>query len=358
MTSVLDLVRPDLRTFAGYASARRAQGSGHVWLNANESPWTSSGDTGLGLNRYPEPQPVQLKDQMAALYGVTADQVLVTRGSDEGIDLIVRTFCRAGIDGVLTAPPCFGMYAVAARIQNAPLVEVPLDDDGETFSLDLTAVEDIVAHGDIRVVFLSSPANPTGQTLTHKQIRQLAKALQGKAVLVMDEAYAEFSSVGAATSMLSEFPHLILLRTLSKAFALAGARIGAVLADADVIRILRSLAAPYPIPAPSAAAALAAISPKAQAQARERVALTIKERDVVFKQLKALDSVSTVYPSEGNYLLTRFKDTEAALARLLGKGVVVRDMRDMSQLGDAVRISVGTPEENKALIDALRENSL
>ena len=118
--SVLDLIRPDLRAFAGYASARKEKATGHVWLNANESPWTSSADAGQGLNRYPEPQPAALRARMAALYGVPVERVMVTRGSDEGIDLLVRGFCRAGIDGVLIAPPCFGMYAVSARVQNAP----------------------------------------------------------------------------------------------------------------------------------------------------------------------------------------------------------------------------------------------
>ena len=355
MTSVLDLVRPDLRAFAGYASARREKATGHIWLNANESPWTSSADSGLGLNRYPEPQPAALRARMAELYGVPVERLMVTRGSDEGIDLLVRAFCRAGLDGVLIAPPCFGMYAVCARVQNAPLVEIPLTDDDHGFLLDLTAVEDIVAHGEVRLVFLCSPANPTGQALAIKDIRRLAHSIAGKAVLVIDEAYAEFSSVGSARPLLDEFAHLVLLRTLSKAYALAGARIGAVLADPDVIGVLRSVAAPYSVAAPSASLALQALSERAQAESRERIALSLQERDAVFKKLRRVRGVTRVYPSQGNYLLVRFDDVDAALARLLAAGVVVRDMRAMPQLGDALRISVGTPEENKALIEALIE---
>ena len=355
MTSVLDLVRPDLRAFAGYASARREKATGHIWLNANESPWTSSADSGLGLNRYPEPQPAALRARMAELYGVEVERLMVTRGSDEGIDLLVRAFCRAGLDGVLIAPPCFGMYAVCARVQNAPLVEIPLTDDDHGFSLDLTAVEDIVAHGEVRLVFLCSPANPTGQALAIKDIRRLAHSIAGKAVLVIDEAYAEFSSVGSARPLLDEFAHLVLLRTLSKAYAMAGARIGAVLADPDVIGVLRSVAAPYSVAAPSASLALQALSERAQAESRERIALSLRERDAVFKKLRRVRGVTRVYPSQGNYLLVRFDDVDAALARLLAAGVVVRDMRAMPQLGDALRISVGTPEENKAMIEALIE---
>ena len=353
--SVLDLVRPDLRAFAGYASARKEKATGHVWLNANESPWTSSADAGQGLNRYPEPQPAALRARMAALYGVPVERLMVTRGSDEGIDLLVRGFCRAGIDGVLIAPPCFGMYAVSARVQNAPLVEIPLIDDERNFSLDLTSVEDILQHGDVRAVFLCSPANPTGQALSLKEIRRLARAAADRAVLVLDEAYVEFSSIGSAVPLLEEFPHLVILRTLSKAFAMAGARIGAVLGDPEVISVLRSLQAPYPVPAPSASLALEALTDVAQEQARERIGTIIRERQALLAGLARTKGVLRVYPSEGNFLLVRFADATRAFERLLASGVVVRDMRAMPQLGDALRISVGTPEENATMIRALKQ---
>lgn len=354
MTSVLDLVRPDLRAFSGYASARRGKATGHVWLNANESPWPSPADSGLGLNRYPEPQPTALRSTMAKLYGVPVDRLMVTRGSDEGIDLLVRAFCRAGIDGVVVAPPCFGMYAVCARVQNAPVVEIPLIDHDDRFSLDLTAVEDILIHGDVRLIFLSSPANPTGQALPIKDLRRLAQAATGRAVLVVDEAYEEFSSTGSATALLDEFTHLAILRTLSKAHAMAGARIGAVLAAPEVIAVLRNLAAPYPVPAPSAQLASEALSDATMEQSRQRIAGTIRERDRMFKELRPLRGVAQVYASEGNFLLVRFKNADQALARLLERGVVARDMRDMPQLGDALRISIGSPDENLVVLEALR----
>lgn len=355
--SVLDLVRPDLRAFAGYASARREKASGHVWLNANESPWPSLADPGQRLNRYPEPQPQALRDRLAQLYAVPVERLMVTRGSDEGIDLVVRTFCRAGLDGVLIAPPCFGMYAVSARVQNAPLVEIPLEDNegAARFSLDLTAVEDVMTLGDVRVVFLCSPANPTGQALSIKDLRRLARASVDRAVLVIDEAYVEFSAISSAVSLLDEFPHLVILRTLSKAYAMAGARIGAVLADPEVIGVLRSLQAPYPVPAPSAALALSALSEAALAESTQQIAVTLRERSVLLKALPRLPGVIRVYPSEGNFLLVRFADTDAAFARLLAEGVVVRDMRALPQLGNALRISIGTPEENAAMIEALRQ---
>jgi len=354
VTGVLDLVRPDLRAFAGYASARREKASGHVWLNANESPWPSSADSGLGLNRYPEPQPKALRERMAELYGVKPEQLMVSRGSDEGIDLLVRGFCRAGVDGVLIAPPTFGMYAVSARVQNAPLIEVPLIDHDDRFELDITAVSDVIEHGEVRVVFLCTPANPTGQALSLKDIARLAKAADGKAVVVADEAYAEFSSIGPATALLRDHSNLVLLRTLSKAYAMAGARIGALIADADVVAVLRSLQAPYPVPAPSAAIALEALSDASRRESRERIATLLSERARLAKALRALPGLTAVYASESNFLLARFRDADDALRRLLAAGVVVRDMRAMPQLGDALRISVGTPDENAVLIEALK----
>lgn len=355
MSDVLALLRPDLRDFAGYASARRATVTGNVWLNANESPSPSLADGGLALNRYPEPQPVALRARMAWLYGVRAEQLLVTRGSDEGIDLLVRGFCRAGVDAVLIAPPCFGMYAVCARVQNAPLVEVPLVEAAGTWTLDSPRVIEAVVERNVRIVFLCSPANPTGQALSLAQVRDLAEALQGRAILVIDEAYAEYSAVASASSLLADFPGLVVLRTLSKAHALAGARVGAVLADAALISVLRNLSAPYPVPAPSAALALAALSDAGIDESWRRCQLAVNERGALRRELAQVAGVRRVYASEGNYLLVRFTDAQAAFEALLAAGVVVRDMRAMAGLQDALRISIGSIEENRALLAALQQ---
>ncbi len=353
MSAILDLLRPDLRDFAGYSSARRASVTGSIWLNANECPSPSPADPGLALNRYPEPQPAQLRARLAGLYGVEAAQVLVTRGSDEGIDLLVRGFCRAGVDAVAIASPCFGMYAVCARVQGAPLVDVPLIDRDGAWSLDIEGIKSAVAQRAVRVVFLSSPANPTGQALAMAPVRELAQALRGRALLVLDEAYGEYSDVPSASSLLPEFDNLVVLRTLSKAYALAGARIGVTLADPALIAVLSNLSAPYPVPAPSAAIALAALSDIGIAEARRRAAQVTTERALLAARLRKLDGVRAVYESQGNFLLLRFDDASAAFARLLAAGVVVRDVRAMPGLGDALRITVGTPAENAAVLAAL-----
>lgn len=351
--SVLDLVRDDLRGFAGYASARRASVTGAVWLNANESPWRSPADDGLGVNRYPEPQPAALRRALAELYGVEPEQLLIGRGSDEAIDLLVRALCRPGRDAVLIAPPVFGMYAVSARLQGAPLIERALGEDETGFRCDLDAVADTAISDGAKLVFLCSPANPTGQALSTGEIVALARRLEGHALLVVDEAYAEYSSEPSVAGLVGTIGHLAVLRTLSKAHALAAARIGVVIAAPELIAVLRNCQAPYPVPAPCVELALAALRPEALALTCERIASTVTERERVGDALSGLAGVRRVYRSQANFLLVRFDDAQRAFDALLAAGVVVRDMRGYAALGDALRISIGTREENDAVLAAL-----
>lgn len=353
MSPLLELVREDLRAFAGYSSARRAGVTGRVWLNANESAWANPADPGLGANRYPDPQPAALRERLAGLYGVRAEQVLVGRGSDEAIDLLVRALCRPGQDAVVVAPPVFGMYAVSARLQGAPLVEVPLRDERDGFRCDLDAVAAAAIACGARLVFLCSPANPTGQAIAPDDLLALARRLAGRALLVVDEAYGEYSEQPSLAAAIDAQPNLAVLRTLSKAHALAAARIGCLLADPALVAVLRNCQAPYPLPSPCVKLALEGLSDEAQAATRERVRQVVAERERLAAALPALPGVRRVYPSQGNYLLVRFDDAEAAFARLLAAGVVVRDMRASPQLGDALRISIGAPAENDAVLAAL-----
>ena len=350
---VLDLVRPDLRAFAGYSSARSHKVEGSVWLNANESPWTNAADAEGALRRYPQPQPEALRARMAEVYGVRPEQLLIGRGSDEAIDLLVRALCRAGEDAVVVTPPVFGMYAVCARLQNAPLVEVPMQDRPDGWFTDLAAVRDIAIARKAKLVFICSPGNPTGEQVPLAAIRALAQGLCGRALVVVDEAYVEYADEASATTLLDDCDNIAVLRTLSKLHALAGARVGCVMADPALIEVLRRCQAPYPVPAPCAALALDALSDANLAQARERVAVVRAERDRLFAALRSLPGVRRVYPSAGNYLLARFEDAEGVYRRLLAAGVVVRDMRASPVLEDALRITIGSPEENAVLWAAL-----
>lgn len=352
--TILDLVRPDLRGFRGYQSARSERLRGEVWLNANESGWASIADAEAACRRYPEPQPEVLRNALAALYGCTPAQLLIGRGSDEAIDLLVRALCVPQRDAVVVTPPVFGMYAVSARLQDARLVEVPLVDGGDGFMLDADAIATAAVECGAKLVFLCSPSNPTGNTVPVADIDALAQRLDRRALVVVDEAYIEFSDQPSVVPLLASRPNLAVLRTLSKAHALAAARIGCVIADAALIALLRACQAPYPVPSPCAALALAALAPAALAETRNRVAVIRRERARMADALSALPEVKRVYPSQGNFLLVRFADADAAFRALLAAGVVVRDQRSAPQLGDALRITIGTPEENDRVLAALR----
>jgi histidinol-phosphate aminotransferase len=347
--SVLELARAEIRALVPYSSARMEAAGGQLLLNANESAWAPLGDAGLECHRYPDPQPAALVERLAALYGVRREQVLVGRGSDEAIDLLVRAFCRAGEDAILVQPPTFGMYAVCARVQHAAVVEVPLS---VAFALDVDAVLAALTPA-VKLVFVCAPNNPAGAGVPMEAIEQLARRLAGRALLVVDEAYVEFADGASAAALLDRYEHLAVLRTLSKAWALAGARIGCLLAHPEVVALLRRILPPYPLPRPCVAAALETLSPAGQAAARERIGVVRAERTRMAAALGRLPGVRAVLPSQANFLAVRFDDAGAAYQRLLQAGIVVRDVRRYPGLGDALRITLGMPQENDRVLAVL-----
>lgn len=354
MKGPLDLVRPDLRGFAGYRSARSEALRGEVWLNANESAWPNPADASESSRRYPDPQPQPLREALASLYGCDPSQLLIGRGSDEAIDLLVRVLCVPGEDAVVVTPPVFGMYAVSARLQGARLIEVPLRDSPAGFVADWEAIADAALATGAKLVFLCSPSNPTGATCALADITRLAERVEGTALVVVDEAYGEFSDTPSAVSLLAGASNIVVLRTLSKAHALAAARIGTLIADAGLVAVLRNCQAPYPVPAPCAELALAGLSPRMLADTRQRVELVKRERERMWHALASVPGVVRVYRSQGNYLLVRFHQAETAFRALLAAGVVVRDQRAAPQLRDALRITIGSPEQNDRVLSALR----
>ena len=346
----LRLVRQELRQFAGYSSARKEASAGSIWMNANESPWPVAGDA-WQLNRYPEPQPEALLQRLAQLYAVKREELLVGRGSDELIDLLVRALCRAGQDRLMISSPTFGMYAVSARVQGAEVIDLPLLAE-QGFALD---VEGMVAamSPEVKLVFVCSPNNPTGAAVPANTLAQLAERLQGQALLVVDEAYAEFSAQSSALGLRARFPNIAVLRTLSKAYGLAGARIGSLIADPRLIKVLSAIMAPYPLPTPSVQAALAGLEPKAVALAQSRIGLIREERRRLAERLATLPEVAAVWPSEANFLLLRCADADALYQRARAAGIILRLPSQHPSLQGCVRVSVGTPEQNDALIAAL-----
>ena len=348
------LLREDLRDFAGYKSARSSAMTGSIWLNANESAWANASDVEARLRRYPEPQPQALCERLAALYGVAPAQLLMGRGSDEGIDLLLRAFCAPGQGKIVIAAPVFGMYAVCAKLHGAQVIDVPLRDGDVGLCADLPAMGDAALAQHATLLFLCSPGNPSGELLALSDIAALAQRLRGKCIVVVDEAYLEYAGAPSATTLLSEYDNIAVLRTLSKAHALAAARVGCVLGAPALIEALRRCQAPYPMPQPVTDAALAALAPVALALTRSRMTAAVEARVRLADGLRRLPSVRRVYDSAGNFLLVRFVDGDAAFAALLAAGVVVRDMRAMPKLGDALRITVGSSDECRRVLAALQ----
>lgn len=349
MSWVQELARPDIVALEPYRHASWEPSLER--LHANELPWRpADDDSEAGLNRYPEPQPRALVERLAQLYSVPPDSVLVGRGSDEAIDLLTRAFCRAGRDAVLVCPPTFGMYSVCARIQGAEAVAVPLlASDG--FALDGDAVLERCSAG-VKLVFLCSPNNPTGNLLDEGQILALAARLAGRALVVVDEAYLEFAARPSLARRVAELPNLAILRTLSKAYALAGARCGALIADPQVIALLRKIIPPYAIAQLTLEAVLRSLAPEACAASRAHLQVILAERRRLLTALPRLACVTRVWPSDANFVLAEFTDAGAALARGREAGLLVRDARGYPGLGRALRITVGTPEQNGRLLEA------
>jgi histidinol-phosphate aminotransferase len=348
--SPLALARPEILQLVPYDHA--AWEPSLVRLHANELPWRASSDsTAAGLNRYPEPQPHALVQRLAALYGVSPRAVLVGRGSDEGIDLLTRAFCRAGRDSVVVCPPTFGMYAVAARIQGAEVIRVPLAaQDG--FALDASAILERCTDA-VKIVFVCSPNNPTGNLMDESVLLQLAARLVGRALLVIDEAYVEFSGAPSLARHVAQYSHLVVLRTLSKAHGLAGARCGTTIAAPEIISTLRKIIPPYALTQLTIEAVLGALQPAPLAAAQERLRTLRAERERLTAALRASRAVRRVWPSDANFVLAEFVDATAAFTRARAAGLLVRDVRSQPGLGDALRITLGTPEQNQRLLEAL-----
>jgi len=363
MMDVGRLLRPEILTLRPYASAARTRGGADapVRLHANEGPGPildprDEAEARLRLHRYPEPQPAELVARMADRYRVPADHLLVTRGSDEAIDLLVRACCRPGRDGILVTPPTFSMYAHAARIQGAFVAEVPLD-RGRGFALDVDAVLAAMRDG-VKLVFLCSPNNPTGGTVPAADVIRLADALDGRALVVVDEAYVELASTPAVTELVPGRPGLATLRTLSKAYGLAALRVGALVADPALLERLTVLLAPYPLPAPSVATAIRGLDPALRPRLEARRAGIVRERARLRSWLTARDDVRRVWEGDANFLLVELADPTRWIDAATRAGIRVRDLGERPGLEGCVRITVGSPADNARLLAAIGDEVL
>lgn len=351
--SIEHLVRPHYVRLSGYVSAGMAgKNPANIYLNANENPYELPGLE--GFNRYPEPQPPKLLEGLAGLYGVKPENLVISRGADEAIVVLTRLFIEPGQDAILITPPTFGMYKVDATLMPAAgIVEVPLL--RPAFQLDVAGIRAALAQKNIKLVYLTSPNNPTGNLLDEGDMLEVIKAARGKAMVIVDETYIEFTARPSLSGRLSEFPHVIILRTLSKSFSLAGLRVGcAISGDPDFVVLMRHKGLDaYPLPIASVQAALKVCTPEMQALAAENRRKLIAGREALEAAFTASPLVVKVYPSDANFLLVEMKDAKGFGDLAARHNLILRDFSSAPGTENCLRISVGTPEENQKLIGLL-----
>ncbi|WP_089024825.1 histidinol-phosphate transaminase [Pseudocolwellia agarivorans] len=347
------LARAELVDMLPYESARRLHaGNGEfnnkIWLNANEAAGLGNYEISADcINRYPDFQPDSLINAYSEYSQQPKSNILATRGADEGIELIIRTFCKAYEDNILICPPTYGMYAISAENHGAGIVKVPLQSETGINELDINALKQQV--GNAKVVFLCSPGNPTGNLLPHAQIKEVLELFKDTAMVVVDEAYIEFSADKSVASWLPQYDNLIVLRTLSKAFALAGLRCGFTLANSDVIAMLSKVIAPYPISAPVAEIASKALKGDNLTVMTERVKSTNTLAKELSTWLKAQQWCTQVFPTDANFVLFKTPHKAFVFEALLAENILIRDQSKQPQLADCLRISIGSKSELASL---------
>lgn len=349
--TISTLARREIRELRSYLPGEPAIDA--IRLNANESPFSIDSGLRNGLNRYPASRPVRLTRKLAAFYGVGEENILVTRGSSEGIDLLIRTFCSAGRDSVLLTPPAFEMYQVYATIQGASITSVPLLADRD-FSVDMEALLAAVTD-NTKIIFLCSPNNPVGTTIPGEQVLLILKAMTDRAVVVIDEAYIEYSESDSLATLVAEHENLVVLRTLSKGLALAGARCGALVGSPELISLLDRILAPYAMSSPAVAIAEQALTDERLAQARTSIDRTVAERERLRVELGECDAVDKVWPSQANFLFVRFKHLGNVVTRLAKEGISIRTFDDSPVFDRCARISIGAAPDNDRLLKTIRD---
>ena len=337
------LVRPNIWELKPYSSARDEYSSGEgVFLDANENPY---GD----LNRYPDPYQKTLKKRLAEYKEIDSDRIFIGNGSDEVIDLLYRIFCEPGKDKALTFSPTYGMYQVSADINNINLIEVPLNKD---FDLDLQEFELATLDDSIKLVFICSPNNPTANSMNVGVLRKLIESFNG--IVVIDEAYIDFSPKSSWLTELAEFQNLIVMQTFSKAWGLAAARLGVAYASSEIIQLLNKVKPPYNVSTMNQESGVKALENIIEAKAD--IAKILREKEVLTRNLTFMDLVTKIYPSDANFLLIEVKDANAIYKILVDRKIIIRN-RD-SVVNNCLRITVGTAEENHKLLKTLKEIEL
>lgn len=341
MMDLKKLVRPTIWELKPYSSARdEFQGSASVFLDANENPYNEP------YNRYPDPLQWELKDRIAELKDIDRNYIFLGNGSDEPIDLIIRAFCDPGLDSIISIAPSYGMYEVAANINNVDFIKVSLTPD---FELDADALLDEVDEWT-KVIFLCSPNNPSGNSLNRDQIYKILKNFDG--IVVLDEAYIDFSSEPSFLPELQKFPNLVILQTLSKAWGAAGIRLGMAFASPEIVAILNKIKYPYNINMLTQRQALDLLNN--ESKMLEQLRRIISERIRMQVALPKVPIIHKMYPTEANFILVKVGKADLVYNKLVKLGVIVRNRNNVKLCNGCLRITIGTPEENDALLKALK----
>ncbi len=339
------LLRPHIVNLQPYTSARdEYTGKEGVFLDANENPYGSITDQ--DFNRYPDPYQSELKEKIAAIKDVKPSQIFLGNGSDEAIDLLFRAFCNPGVDNVILLPPTYGMYEVSASINDVAVKKVPLTAD---FQLQTDLIFEAI-NDKTKIIFVCSPNNPSGNKVKRSDVLLLLKHFKG--LVVVDEAYIDFNDEPSFTNHLKDFPNLLVMQTFSKAWGLASLRLGMAFASEELIKILNRIKPPYNISGLTQETVLAAIDK--QEKVESMIQKILDERDFLEKHLLEIDAVQKIHPSQANFLLVKVPAANQVYEQLIENKIIVRNRAKVQLCENCLRISVGTRDENKAFIKALK----
>ena len=359
MNGILKLARQELTSLPPYVPG--AYEPGYIRLNANESPWQAPGDpTERGLNIYPPPRPDSITQRLSEQYAVPANTLLVTRGTSEAIDVLIRGFCAAGRDQILVCPPTFDMYRLYAGIQGADVLSVPLlrdSDPDRDFTLDVSRIIEKSSERT-KVIFICSPNNPTGRATNPANVDAICRAVEGRSLVVIDEAYQEFSATEGFHALQARYDHVVLLRTLSKFVSLAGVRCGALIGQPELVEFLGKVLPPYTFPTPSIELVMAALATDSLQISAQRTLLLRAERTRLAKGLATSPLITKVWPSDANFILVEATDGQRFVESARGARILVRIFPNDATLTNCVRITVGLPEDNDRLLQAVSSEGI
>jgi histidinol-phosphate aminotransferase len=341
-----NLVRENIKRLSPYSSARKEfAGKAEIFLDANENSFGSP--LAAGYNRYPDPLQMKIKQKIADLENVRTSEIFIGNGSDEAIDLLFRIFCEPRKDNVLICPPTYGMYQVSAEINDISIKRANLTED---FQLDFQAIENAIDQ-NTKLLFICSPNNPTGNAFAKAEISNLAKNFGG--IIVVDEAYIHFSGEDSMIGEIENLPNLVVLQTFSKAWGLAGLRVGLAFANKEIIALFNKVKPPYNISQIAQEAVFEALENRRRVE--KTIAEIIFEREKLIERLQELSFVAKIYPTDANFVLVKTTAADAIYNFLLAEKIVVRNRSNVELCEDCLRITVGTPEENDSLMDSLKK---